>query len=94
MQLAGHLRGRALQEWNLLSETERSKLEIAVGALRSRFEQGSKTMVAQEFRYCSQIDCERVAVYIRWLERTFRVAYRREPLTLETHNALLYGQLH
>ena len=35
MQLVGHLRGRALQEVNLLSETERSKLEVAVGVLRS-----------------------------------------------------------
>ncbi len=30
IQLADHLRGRALQEWNLLGETERSKLEVAV----------------------------------------------------------------
>ena len=94
MQLADHLRGRALQEWNLLSETERSKLEIAVGVLRSRLEQGSKAMAAQEFRHCSQMDSERVADYIRRLEKTFRVAYGREALTQETRNALLYGQLH
>ena len=35
IQLAYHLRGRALQELNLLGETERSKLEVAVGELRS-----------------------------------------------------------
>ena len=94
MQLAGHLRGRALQEWNLLGETERSKLDIAVGALHSRLEQGSKAMAAQEFRHCSQMDSAWVADYIRWLEKTFRVAYGREALTQETRNALLYGQLH
>ena len=94
IQLVGHLRGRALQEWNLLSETERSKLEVAVGALHSRLEQGIKVMAAQEFRHCSQMDGEHVADYIRWLEKTFRVAYGRETITQETHNALLYGQLH
>ena len=36
IQLAGHLRGRALQEWNLLGELEWSKLDDAVKALRSR----------------------------------------------------------
>ena len=94
MQLAGHLRGRALQEWNLLGETERSKLEVAVGALHSRLEQGNKAMAAQEFRHCSQMDSEHVADYIRWLEKTFRVAYGWEARTQETRNALLYGQLH
>ena len=94
MQLAGHLRGRALQEWNLLSEAEKSKLEVAVGALSFRLEQGSKAMAAQEFRHCSQMDSERVADYIRRLEKTFRVAYGREAITQETRNALLYGQLH
>ena len=75
IHLVGHLRGRALQEWNLLGETERSKLEVAMGALRSRLEQGSKAMAAQEFRHCLQMDGERVADYIRRFEKTFRVAY-------------------
>ena len=94
IQLAGHLRGQTLQEWNLLGETERSKLEVAVGALRSRLEQGSKTMAAQEFQHCLQMDCEHVADYIRQLKKTFRVAYGREAITQETREALLYGQLH
>ena len=49
IQLAGHLRGRALQEWNLLRETERSSLENAMKALRSRLETQSKAMASQEF---------------------------------------------
>ena len=42
MQLAGHLRGRALQEWNLISQDERSTLEGATETtLRPRWESAS-----------------------------------------------------
>ena len=91
IQLAGHLRGRALQEWNLLGESEHSTLDSAVKALRSRLESQSKAM---EFRHCAQTAGEGVADFIRRLEKTFRVAYGREAITPETRNALLYGQLH
>ena len=94
IQLAGHLRGRALQEWNLLGESEHSTLDSAVKALRSRLESQSKAMAAQEFRHCAQTAGEGVADFIRRLEKTFRVAYGREAITPETRNALLYGQLH
>ena len=36
MQFAGHLRGRALQEWNLLSSDEKATFDMAVKSLRSR----------------------------------------------------------
>ena len=94
IQLAGHLRGRALQEWNLLSETDRSTLDATVRALRSRLEPGSKAMAAQEFRHCAQKVGESVSEYIRRLEKTFRVAYGREAISQETRNTLLHGQLH
>ena len=94
IQLAGNLRGRPLQEWNLLGETERSSLEDAVKALHSRLEMQSKAMAVQQFWHCSQYAGERVADFIRRLEKNFRVAYGREAITFEIRNVLLYGQLH
>jgi hypothetical protein len=93
IQLAGHLRGRALQEWNLMRESDRCRFESAVSALRTRLDPGSKAMAAQEFRHTSQKDNEGVSDFIRRLERVFRVAYGRDGLLSETRDALLYSQL-
>ena len=94
MQLAGHLRGRALQEWNLLDEeTERATYDSAVGALRNRLDTGSKTLAAQDFRHIAQAETESVTDFIRRLERTFRVAYGQDRMSVETRETLLYGQL-
>ena len=71
MQLAGHLRGRALQEWNLLTDDERATYATAVAALRRRLDPGSKAMAAQDFRHISQGEGEGVSSFIRRLERTF-----------------------
>ena len=49
IQLAGHLKGRALQEWDLLSDDEKRTYEVAVAALRSRLDHGSKVLAAQDF---------------------------------------------
>ncbi len=38
IQLAGHLRGRALQEWNLVPVRERGSYEGAVSALQERLD--------------------------------------------------------
>ena len=35
MQLASYLRGRVLQEWNLLTYAERSTYQSAISALRT-----------------------------------------------------------
>ena len=43
LQLAGHLRKRALLEWNLLDEKERSSLNFTVTALRERLDPGSQS---------------------------------------------------
>ena len=50
-------------------------------------------MAAQDFRHTTQKDTETVPDFIRRLEWTFRVAYRCDNLSLETREALLYGQM-
>ena len=93
LQLAGHLRGRALEEWNLLEDCEKSSLEGAVSALKKRLEP-SKTLAAQDIRRTGQRDQESVSDYIRRLEKMFRLAYGRDKMTSETRDALLFGQMH
>ena len=75
MQLAGYLKGRALQEWGLLRAADRETYDQVASALRSRLDPGSKTMAAQDFRHCSQEEAEKVCDFIRRLERSFRLAY-------------------
>ena len=94
IQLAGHLRARALQEWNLLGESDRSIYDAGVKALRSRLDSGSRAMAAQEFRHCRQTDTESVSDFIIRLEKTFRLAYGRDQMIDDTRDALLYAQLH
>lgn len=54
MQFTGHLHGRALQEWNLLTEDERSTFDVAIKSLRSRIDVGCKAVAAQDFRHLQQ----------------------------------------
>ena len=49
MQLAGHLRNRALQEWNLLNKENRSTYEEVVKALRAWLDPGNQILVALDF---------------------------------------------
>ena len=93
LQLAGHLRGRALQEWNLLGSDDKITFSSAVEALQARLDPGSKTMAAQDFRHSAQLENESVADFIRRLEKTFQIAYGRDKLKTETRDTLLYGQL-
>ena len=51
LQIAGHLRGCALQEWNLLNEVDKATYAKASAALRERLDPGNKTLVAQDFRH-------------------------------------------
>ena len=94
LQLAGHLRGRALQEWELLSREDRQSYSQAVTALRTRLDPGSRTLAAQDFRHTVQGEAESVADFILRLERRFRIAYGRDGIVSEARDALLYGQLH
>jgi len=93
MQLGGHLRGRARQEWDLLTDEEKATYSQAIQALRGKMEPANKALAAQDFRHISQGDQESVAELIRRLERTFKVAYGRDSMSQETRYALLHGQL-
>ena len=93
LQLAGHLCGRARQEWNLLGINVKKSYVEAIKALRLRLDPGSRTLAAQEFHHTSQGDNEKVAYFIGRLECTFNVAYGREGMSVETRDTLLHGQL-
>ena len=93
IQLAGHLKGRALQEWNLLHPDQRTTFTQAIEALRSRLDSVSKTVAAQDFRHTTQCEAESVSDFIRRLEPTFRNAYGHDKMSVRTRDTLLYGQL-
>lgn len=93
LQLAGHLRGKALREWGLISKDEKASYAKAMATLRTRIDPGSKIMAAQDFRHTSQKSDESVADFIRRLEHTFQIAYGRDKMSTETRDTLLYGQL-
>ena len=93
LQLAGHLRGRALQEWNLLDEHDKARWETTVQVLGNRLDPGSRVLAAQDFRHMSQGTTESVADFVRRLERTFNVAYGRDHMSLETRETFLHSQL-
>ena len=77
LQLAGHLRGKARQEFLLLSEREKISFKNAVTAMRCRLETGSRTLAAQDFRHATQGFHEPASDYILRLEKIFRRAYGR-----------------
>ena len=58
LQLAGHLRGHALQEWELIPHTDKGTYESAVEALRERLDPGGRMLAIQDFRHASQRDDE------------------------------------
>ena len=89
LQLAGHLRGRAFREWNLIPADDH-KDDTAVKALRERVDPGHRTVAAQDFRHIRQREAETVADLNGRMERTFQLAYG---MSLETRQMLLYGQL-
>ena len=65
LQLAGHLRGRALQEWGLLEESSKRTYISAVESLRARLDPGSRMLAAQDFRHTHQEDDEPTHNFIR-----------------------------
>ena len=93
IQLAGHLRGRALQEWNLLAKSEKSTYKDATRALNSCLEHSSKKLAAQDFRHFSQKEHESVSDFISHFEKTFQLAYGHDSMTIETRHTLLHSQL-
>ncbi|XP_065915676.1 myosin-13-like [Dysidea avara] len=93
IQLAGHLKGQALQEWNLLEDSDKVGWKEAAKVLQSRLEHGNRTMAAQEFRHLRQGTTETVSEFIRRLERTFRIAHGKGMMATESREALLHGQM-
>ena len=93
IQLASYLRGKALQEWNLIHLSEKSTLKSAVYALKDRLEPNIRTLAAQDFRHTIQNDGEPVSEYIRHVERPFVMAYGQDIMSTETREMLLHGQL-
>ena len=93
LQLAGHLRGKAAQEWALLGTSDKATFTSATRALGGRLDRGGKALAAQEFRHTVQRSSEIVSDFILRLEQTFRRAYGRENMSAETRDTLLYGQL-
>ena len=69
MQLAGHLRGQALQEWKLLLPEEKANYQAAIKALKERLDPGNQTLAALDFRHSSQELNEPVSDFIGWLEK-------------------------
>ena len=60
IQLAGHLKGRALQGWNSIPAMEKNSYDWAVAALKNRLDPVSKIMAGQDFGHASQEESKRV----------------------------------
>ena len=58
MQFAGYLCGRALQECNLMSQSERGTYKSAITGLRTRLDPGNKTLATLDFRHATQKEFE------------------------------------
>lgn len=89
IQLAGDLRGRVLQEWNLITKDEKN---TAVSALRSQIDPGNTVLAAQDFTHAVQDHSEPVSDYIRRVEWLFKMAYSQDGMSTETREALFYSQ--
>ena len=66
MQLAGHLKGRARQEWNLMNT---DGVEESIEILCSRLDSGSKGLAAQDFCHATQEDKKKVNDFICKVEK-------------------------
>ena len=93
MQLSGHLKGRALQEWKLLTPDHKTSYQTAIKALREKLDPGNQTLAALDFRHTTQKAGEPVSDFIGCLEQIFQTGFGREHLSHETRDMLLYGQL-
>ena len=71
IQLAGHLKRHARQEWSLMSEGDKADYERSVEALRARLDPGSKVMAAQDYCHATQDEGEKVSDFIHCLDKTF-----------------------
>lgn len=67
LHLAAHLCGRALLEWGLIDDSDKTTYSAAVENLKARLDPGSCTVAAQDFRHTHQGDYEEVSTFIRKL---------------------------
>ena len=65
MQLAGYLRGRALQEWKLIDSKDKATYPSTIKALRERLDHRNQTLAALDFRHASQRPTETVSDFLR-----------------------------
>ena len=93
MQLAGHLRSKALQEWGLMIPDEKKDYHTAVTTLQAHLDPGNKTLAALDFCHITQKENESVSDFIMRLERMFQIAFGRDHMSLDTRDVLLYGKL-
>ena len=75
MQLAGYLRGRALQEWKLLDSKDKASYHSTITALRERLDPGNQNLAALDFRHASQKPSESVSDFLRRLEHCYQIAF-------------------
>ena len=87
IQLAGHLRGCAEAEWNLLGTEETHNYDTTIQNLRERLDPCNKVLAGQDFRRTMQGDSETVADYVCRLEKAFHVAFGSDGLSRETKEA-------
>ena len=93
IQLPGHLRGKALQEWSLLNTADTAGYTEATSVLKERLDPSRKALAVQDFRNLSQGRQESVADFILRLEQTFCRAYGCNKVCEESRHALLHAQL-
>lgn len=51
LQLEGYLQGKALQEWSLLSEGQKTTFAAATWSLHSKLDPAGQIVAAQDFRH-------------------------------------------
>ena len=73
MQLAGQLRGQALQEWKLFLPEEKIYYQAAIKALRERLDPGNQTLAALHFCHLPQKMNESVSNFMDSLKKYFRL---------------------
>ena len=77
----------------MIAPAECRTYQSSTAALRMRLDPGNKTLAALDFRHITQKETESVSDFIRRLERTFQIAFGRDPMSAETRGVLLYGKL-
>ena len=90
IQLAGHLRGRAESEWNLLGDDDVCDFDTAVWNLKECLDPCSKVLAGQDFRRTVQGDNEIVPNFICRLEKSCCIAFGSDGLSKETKEAMLF----